>query len=116
MKICSRSPKKVETVSLLSPAETRTRSAWVNPEGLVGAMWSESEHVTTSPVAIRAPGAPAGLPVTSPGPQVGIQGEGPPGAQAGTLPQGKCGDHSAHLEPLLAEMQSLARQHPGATW
>ena len=74
------------------------------------------EATLTSPVAIRAPGAPAGLPVTSPGPQVGIQGEGPPGAQAGTLPQGKCGDHSAHLEPLLAEMQSLARQHPGATW
>ena len=31
-------------------------------------------------------------------------------------PQGKHGIHSAHLEPLLTEMQSLARQHPGATW
>ncbi len=32
------------------------------------------------------------------------------------LPQGKHGIHSRHLEPLLAELQSLARQHPGATW
>jgi ring-1,2-phenylacetyl-CoA epoxidase subunit PaaC len=30
--------------------------------------------------------------------------------------QGKNGHHSAHLAPLLTEMQSLARQHPGATW
>ena len=37
-------------------------------------------------------------------------------AKAGTLPQGKHGVHSLHLAPLLAEMQSLARQHPGATW
>ncbi len=35
---------------------------------------------------------------------------------ATALPQGKNGDHSPHLAPLLAEMQSLARQHPGATW
>ena len=39
-----------------------------------------------------------------------------PTARATPLPQGKYGDHSAHLAPLLAEMQSLARQHPGATW
>ena len=39
-----------------------------------------------------------------------------PVAKAGTLPQGKHGMHSPHLAPLLAEMQSLARQHPGATW
>ena len=32
------------------------------------------------------------------------------------FPQGKLGDHSPHLAPLLADMQSLARQHPGATW
>ena len=32
------------------------------------------------------------------------------------LSRGKYGSHSSHLEPLLAEMQSLARQHPGATW
>jgi ring-1,2-phenylacetyl-CoA epoxidase subunit PaaC len=32
------------------------------------------------------------------------------------LPQGKNGHHSPHLQPLLADMQSLARQHPGATW
>ena len=36
--------------------------------------------------------------------------------KARALPQGKHGIHSAHLAPLLAEMQSLARQHPGATW
>lgn len=31
-------------------------------------------------------------------------------------PQGKNGQHSDHLATLLADMQSLARQHPGATW
>jgi ring-1,2-phenylacetyl-CoA epoxidase subunit PaaC len=34
----------------------------------------------------------------------------------GHLPRGKQGIHSEHLGYLLAEMQSLARQHPGATW
>ena len=29
---------------------------------------------------------------------------------------GKYGEHSEHMGFLLAEMQSLARQHPGATW
>ena len=29
---------------------------------------------------------------------------------------GRHGDHSTHLGPLLAEMQVLARRHPGATW
>ncbi len=38
-----------------------------------------------------------------------------PGA-AGYLPRGKQGLHSEHLGYLLGEMQSLARQHPGATW
>jgi ring-1,2-phenylacetyl-CoA epoxidase subunit PaaC len=32
------------------------------------------------------------------------------------LPRGKEGLHSEHLSYLLAEMQSLARQHPGASW
>jgi ring-1,2-phenylacetyl-CoA epoxidase subunit PaaC len=32
------------------------------------------------------------------------------------LSQGKHGTHSESLSLLLAEMQSLARQHPGATW
>lgn len=32
------------------------------------------------------------------------------------LPQGKNGQHSDHLAPLLAEMQSLARAHPNAQW
>jgi ring-1,2-phenylacetyl-CoA epoxidase subunit PaaC len=32
------------------------------------------------------------------------------------LPQGKNGQHSEHLAPLLAEMQSLARAHPTARW
>ena len=35
---------------------------------------------------------------------------------AGYLPRGKQGLHSEHLGYLLGEMQSLARQHPGATW
>ena len=34
----------------------------------------------------------------------------------GYLTQGKNGAHSEHLGYLLAEMQSLARAHPGATW
>lgn len=29
---------------------------------------------------------------------------------------GRCGRHSEHLGPLLAELQVLARQHPGASW
>ena len=32
------------------------------------------------------------------------------------LPRGKHGQHSEHLGYLLGEMQSLARQHPGAVW
>jgi ring-1,2-phenylacetyl-CoA epoxidase subunit PaaC len=35
---------------------------------------------------------------------------------SGHVPRGKLGLHSEHLGFLLAEMQSLARQHPGATW
>jgi ring-1,2-phenylacetyl-CoA epoxidase subunit PaaC len=34
----------------------------------------------------------------------------------GFVPTGKQGLHSEHLGFVLAEMQSLARQHPGATW
>ncbi len=34
----------------------------------------------------------------------------------GFVPTGKQGIHSEHLGFVLAEMQSLARQHPGATW
>ncbi len=34
----------------------------------------------------------------------------------GPVTQGKNGLHSEHLGYLLGEMQSLARQHPGATW
>jgi ring-1,2-phenylacetyl-CoA epoxidase subunit PaaC len=29
---------------------------------------------------------------------------------------GRTGRHSEHLGHLLAEMQSVARAHPGATW
>ena len=39
-----------------------------------------------------------------------------PAAPPSESPQGKHGNHSAYLAPLLAEMQSLARQHPGVTW
>lgn len=39
----------------------------------------------------------------------------PPLLQA-ALPHGKNGQHSEHLAPLLAEMQSLARAHPHAQW
>jgi ring-1,2-phenylacetyl-CoA epoxidase subunit PaaC len=37
-------------------------------------------------------------------------------APRGFLSTGKQGEHSEHLGYLLAEMQSLARQHPGAVW
>ena len=37
-------------------------------------------------------------------------------ADSGFVPTGKQGIHSEHLGFVLAEMQSLARQHPGATW
>ncbi|MGW7549124.1 1,2-phenylacetyl-CoA epoxidase subunit PaaC [Streptomyces sp. NPDC054770] len=30
--------------------------------------------------------------------------------------QGRDGDHTGHLAPLLAELQSVARAHPEATW
>ncbi|MEN9769979.1 MAG: hypothetical protein RLZZ180_1609 [Pseudomonadota bacterium] len=39
----------------------------------------------------------------------------PPPAQ-GYISQGKQGVHSEHLGYLLAELQSLARAHPGAKW
>ncbi|MET9847602.1 1,2-phenylacetyl-CoA epoxidase subunit PaaC, partial [Streptomyces ossamyceticus] len=29
---------------------------------------------------------------------------------------GRAGDHTEHLAPLLAELQSVARAYPGATW
>lgn len=34
----------------------------------------------------------------------------------GYMPEGKNGLHSEHLSYLLAEMQSVARAHPGAIW
>lgn len=37
-------------------------------------------------------------------------------APGGYVSQGKHGVHSEHMGFVLAEMQSLARQHPGATW
>ena len=37
-------------------------------------------------------------------------------AQRGQVTQGKHGVHSEHMGFVLAEMQSLARQHPGASW
>ncbi len=37
-------------------------------------------------------------------------------SSAGYLPRGKEGIHSEHLGYVLAEMQGLARQHPGARW
>ncbi len=39
-----------------------------------------------------------------------------PAASNGYVSQGKQGVHSEHLGFVLAEMQSLARAHPGASW
>ncbi len=37
-------------------------------------------------------------------------------ADAKHVSTGKLGEHSEHMGYLLAELQSIARQHPGATW
>ncbi|WP_042396992.1 1,2-phenylacetyl-CoA epoxidase subunit PaaC [Streptacidiphilus carbonis] len=38
-------------------------------------------------------------------------------AQTAAAPgSGRDGEHTEHLAPLLAELQSVARAHPGATW
>jgi ring-1,2-phenylacetyl-CoA epoxidase subunit PaaC len=39
-----------------------------------------------------------------------------PASSTGYLTRGRHGQHSEHLSYLLAEMQSLARAHPEATW
>jgi ring-1,2-phenylacetyl-CoA epoxidase subunit PaaC len=39
-----------------------------------------------------------------------------PAPAKGYVTEGKQGIHSEHLGFVLAEMQSLARAHPGATW
>ena len=41
-----------------------------------------------------------------------------PGAPAAALDGrlGRRGEHTEHLDELLAQMQGLARAHPGATW
>ncbi|MFJ4616725.1 1,2-phenylacetyl-CoA epoxidase subunit PaaC [Streptomyces sp. NPDC088812] len=39
-----------------------------------------------------------------------------PDGTAGTAGSGRDGDHTEHLAPLLAELQSVARAHPEATW
>ncbi|MFF5184229.1 1,2-phenylacetyl-CoA epoxidase subunit PaaC [Streptomyces sp. NPDC000345] len=41
----------------------------------------------------------------------------PPGPPAPPVPgSGRNGDHTPHLAPLLAELQSVARAHPDASW
>jgi ring-1,2-phenylacetyl-CoA epoxidase subunit PaaC len=40
----------------------------------------------------------------------------PAPASSGFVSTGKFGRHSEHLGPLLAQLQSLARAHPGARW
>jgi ring-1,2-phenylacetyl-CoA epoxidase subunit PaaC len=39
-----------------------------------------------------------------------------PAPAEGTLPGGRAGVHTGALRPLLAELQSVARAYPGATW
>ncbi|PRY00482.1 1,2-phenylacetyl-CoA epoxidase subunit PaaC [Allonocardiopsis opalescens] len=41
---------------------------------------------------------------------------GRPAPPAPSAPGGRDGAHTEHLAPLLAELQSVARAHPGATW
>jgi ring-1,2-phenylacetyl-CoA epoxidase subunit PaaC len=47
---------------------------------------------------------------------LGEAGLARPDGDAHTLTGGRRGEHTAHLAPMLADMQSLARAHPGATW
>ncbi|MQY33822.1 1,2-phenylacetyl-CoA epoxidase, subunit C [Streptomyces sp. RB17] len=39
-----------------------------------------------------------------------------PDVSTRTAGSGRAGDHTEHLAPLLAELQSVARAHPEATW
>ncbi|MGA5699894.1 1,2-phenylacetyl-CoA epoxidase subunit PaaC [Peterkaempfera bronchialis] len=46
-----------------------------------------------------------------------LDAAGLPLPEAAALPgHGRTGDHTEYLAPLLAELQSVARAHPGATW
>ena len=85
-------------------AAARFCSDW---QGLVNS--AAHEATLTLPIAIAPTSAAASKPVST-------SASLPTSTPATALPQGKNGDHSPHLLPLLAEMQSLARQHPGATW
>lgn len=64
--------------------------------GLVGARFDDAWHS-----AVAATGTQATLTLPS-----GVEPRG----------GGLHGEHSDHLAPMLDEMQSLARAHPGATW
>ncbi|MEV7976890.1 1,2-phenylacetyl-CoA epoxidase subunit PaaC [Streptomyces sp. NPDC086519] len=46
-----------------------------------------------------------------------LEAAGLPMPSVPSLPgRGRDGEHTGHLAPLLAELQSVARAHPGATW
>ena len=76
-----------------APFETQARESGVGADlNAIAPLWHEQVTDTLAQATLRCP------PVK------------------GHIPTGKLGVHSEHLSYLLAEMQSLARAHPGATW
>lgn len=77
----------------VSPPEAQASSngTGVDPSSLRG-RWNEMLDDALAQASLRRPG------------------------DGGHVTRGKQGHHSEHLSYLLGEMQSLARQHPGAQW
>ena len=76
-----------------SPHEAAAQSAGASmPVAALREAWNQSVETVLAEATLRRP------------------------SDQGYLPRGKEGLHSEHLSYLLAEMQSLARAHPGAVW
>ena len=76
-----------------TPYEAQARASGVGVDPVpIAAAWHEQVNDTLAMATLRRP------------------------ESAGHVSTGKRGVHSEHLSYLLAEMQSLARAHPGATW
>jgi ring-1,2-phenylacetyl-CoA epoxidase subunit PaaC len=77
------------------------------PAAAIAAAVSAGAASVTTIGATSSAGGSANAGNASPGAAPAVQGY---------VSTGKFGAHSEHLGFLLAEMQSLARAHPGATW
>ncbi|SAL88258.1 phenylacetate-CoA oxygenase subunit PaaI [Caballeronia choica] len=77
----------------IDEVETAIAAAGIGPlPGAFEAAWHEDVAATLAQATLKAP------------------------AEVKHVSTGKHGEHSEHMGYLLAEMQSLARQHPGASW